>query len=108
MLWGGNFYRGLELEDVITLTSVQNGSFSSFDKIIDKTPINLGYEEKEIKKKIYFNLKKGNIYIANTLVGRFKHIIHELNNNKFNLKFFKFLEILLIKLLIYLIRFLKI
>ncbi len=107
MLWGGNFYRGLELEDVITLTSVQNGSFSSFDKIIDKTPINLGYEEKEIKKKIYFNLKKGNIYIANTLVGRFKHIIQELNNNKFNLKFFKFLEILLIKLLIYLIRFFK-
>ena len=54
MLWGGNFYRGLELEDVITLTSVQNGSFSSFDKIIDKTPINLGYEEKEIKKKNLF------------------------------------------------------
>ena len=39
MLWGGNFYRGLELEDVITLTSVQNGDFSSFDKIIDKNQL---------------------------------------------------------------------
>ncbi len=53
MLWGGNFYRGLELEDVITLTSVQNGDFSSFDKIIDKKPINLGNEEREIKKKFF-------------------------------------------------------
>ena len=107
MLWGGNFYRGLELEDVITLTSVQNGDFSSFDKIIDKKPINLGNEEREIKKKIFFNLKKGNVYVANILVGRLKHILKELKNNKFNLKFFKFLEILTIKLLVCLFRFFK-
>ena len=107
MLWGGNFYRGLELEDVITLTSVHNGNFSNFDKFIDKIPVNLGYEEKEIKNKIFLNRKKGNIYVANNLVGRLKHIISGLNKNKFNLKFFKFLEILFIKLLIYFFSFFK-
>ncbi len=107
MLWGGNFYRDLQLEDVITLTSIHNGNFSNFDKMIDKIPLNLGYEEKIIKKNIISNLKKGNTYIANILIGRFIHIIEGLNNNLFNKKFFKFLEILSYKLIVYILRFFK-
>ena len=107
MLWGGNFYRGLELEDVITLASINNGNFSNFDKLLDKSPVNLGNEEKEIKKKIIFNIKKGNVYIANIMVGRFKHIVEGLSVNFFNKKFFKYVEILIYKLIVFFLRFFK-